>query len=33
VNLPDGQGVTPLAHARRLGYTEMVAILESAGAR
>ena len=28
--LPDRQGVTPLEHARRRGYAEMVAILESA---
>ena len=33
VNLPDGDGVTPLAHARRQGYSEMVRILERAGAR
>lgn len=33
VNLADGQGVTPLEHARRNGYTEMVGILEAAGAR
>ena len=28
VDLADGDGVTPLAHARRQGYTEMVQILE-----
>jgi ankyrin repeat protein len=33
VNLPDGNGVTPLGLARRAGYTEMVRILEAAGAR
>jgi hypothetical protein len=33
VNLADGEGVTPLAHARRQGYDEMVAILERAGGR
>lgn len=33
VNLPDGQGQSPLSHARRRGYAEMVAILERAGAR
>ena len=33
VNLADGSGVTPLAHARQGGYTEMIAILEAAGAR
>lgn len=33
LNEPDDAGVTPLAHARALGYTEMVEILEDAGAR
>lgn len=33
VNLPDRDGVTPLFHARQRGYTEMVRILEGAGAR
>ncbi|MFT4040424.1 MAG: DNA mismatch endonuclease Vsr [Thermomicrobiales bacterium] len=33
VNLADGDGVTPLQHARQRGYTAMVAILEAAGAR
>jgi ankyrin repeat protein len=32
VNLADGQGVTPLAHAEQRGYDEMVAILREAGA-
>jgi hypothetical protein len=32
VNLADGSGVTPLAHARQRGFGEMAAILESAGA-
>ena len=32
VNLADGDGVTPLAHARQRGYTEIAAILEAAGA-
>ena len=32
VNLADGEGVTPLAHARRLGFDEIAAMLESAGA-
>ena len=32
VNLADSNGVTPLAHARRRGYTGMAAILEAAGA-
>lgn len=33
VNIPDGNGATPLTLARRAGYAEMVRILESAGAR
>jgi uncharacterized protein len=33
VNLADGDGVTPLAHARRQGFAAMVKILERAGAR
>ena len=33
VDIADGQGVTPLTHARRRGYTEIAQILESAGAR
>ena len=33
VNLADGQGVTPLAHARERGYREIVEILLAAGAR
>lgn len=32
VNLADGEGVTPLQHARQRGYSEMVEILEAAGA-
>lgn len=32
VNLADGGGVTPLAHAQQRGFEEIVAILESAGA-
>ncbi len=32
VNLADGQGVTPLAHAQRRGFSQMVAILKAAGA-
>jgi uncharacterized protein len=32
-NIPDRAGVTPLAHARRRGYGEMVRLLEAAGAR
>lgn len=31
VNLPDGDGVTPLEHAQQRGYTEMVEIMEQAG--
>lgn len=33
VDIADGHGVSPLAHARRGGFTEIVAILERAGAR
>ncbi len=33
VNLADGQGVTPLAHARQRGYTPMIELLEAAGAQ
>lgn len=33
VNLADGNGVTPLAHARQRGYNEMIEILQNAGAR
>ena len=33
VNLADGEGVSPLAHARQRGYAEMVEMLEKAGAR
>lgn len=33
VNLPDGNGRTPLTLARSRGYTAMVKILEAAGAR
>ena len=33
VNIADRQGITPLQHARRRGYTEMARILENAGAR
>ena len=33
VNLADGEGVSPLALARRRGYGEMVRILEAAGAK
>jgi len=33
VNLVDGQGVTPLAHAEQRNYDEMVEILQRAGAR
>ena len=32
VNLADGQGVTPLTHARQRGYTAMIELLEAAGA-
>jgi ankyrin repeat protein len=33
VNMPDRAGVTPLAHARERGYSEMVKILLAAGAK
>jgi uncharacterized protein len=33
VNLADRDGVTPLAHARRRGFREMVGILEAKGAK
>lgn len=32
-NIADRDGMTPLAHARRLGYAEMTRLLEKAGAR
>jgi ankyrin repeat protein len=33
VNLADGQGVTPLAHAEQSGYAELAEILRAAGAQ
>jgi ankyrin repeat protein len=33
VNLADGNGATPLAHARQRGFTEVATLLESAGGR
>ena len=33
VNIADGEGVSPLAHARQRGYAEMAAMLEKAGAK
>ncbi len=33
VNIADRQGITPLQHARRRGYSEMARILEAAGAK
>jgi uncharacterized protein len=33
LNEPDDEGVTPLAHARALGYDEIAEILEEAGAQ
>ena len=33
LDLADRQGVTPLGHARRRGYAEIISILERAGAR
>ncbi len=32
-NLADGNGITPLAHARQRNYTEIMEILQNAGAR
>ncbi|MFD2701656.1 ankyrin repeat domain-containing protein [Paenibacillus shunpengii] len=33
VNLADGEGVSPLAHAKSRNYTDIIAILENAGAK
>jgi ankyrin repeat protein len=33
VNLPDGEGTTPLQHARQRGYRQIEALLLAAGAR
>ena len=33
VNIPDRDGVTPLAHAQRRGYTAMTKMLQDSGAR
>ena len=33
INLPDGDDITPLQHARNKGFTPIVQMLESAGAR
>jgi ankyrin repeat protein len=33
VSKPDGEGTTPLAHAKQRGYAEMVDMLEKAGAK
>lgn len=33
VNLADGQGVTPLAHARQRGYEAIIELLQEAGAK
>ena len=33
VNLADSEGITPLQHAKRLGYDEMVQALSAAGAK
>ena len=32
VNVPDGDGITPLAHAQRRGYREIARVLRAAGA-
>nr|MDS1297310.1 ankyrin repeat domain-containing protein [Aequorivita sp. S2608] len=33
VNIPDKNGISPLTHAKNSGYTEIVSILENAGAK
>ena len=33
VNLKDGEGISPLTHAKQRGYAEMIRMLEAAGAR
>jgi ankyrin repeat protein len=33
INIADRDGMTPLAHARKSGYSGMVRILSAAGAR
>ena len=33
VNIADRDGVTPLTHAKKFGYPEMVRILSAAGTR
>lgn len=33
VNIADAEGVSPLSHAKQRGYTEMIAMLEQAGAK
>jgi ankyrin repeat protein len=33
VNIADRDGVTPLSHAKRRGYTEIARILTAAGGR
>src|SRR5690554_733071 len=33
VNIPDKNGISPLQHAKKNGYTDMVTILEKAGAK
>ena len=33
MNIADKEGVTPLTHARRRGFTQMVRVLEARGAR
>ncbi len=33
INLPDKEGMSPLQHARHKGFTPIVTMLESAGAR
>jgi ankyrin repeat protein len=33
VNIADKEGITPLGHARKLGYKEMIKVLEQAGGK
>ena len=33
VNLPDKDGITPLAHAKNRGFSEIIGILENSGGK